>query len=114
MSNITQIHGDKTPIRIHFIPEWAEKRNLSQADVAREVEADKSLVSRWFSGIVPRSEYLERLAALFGTDVHGLFRHPDEDWLARFLRDKSEAQREQAIEMLKVLFKDMGKTGTDN
>lgn len=114
MSNITAIHAGKTPMRIHFINEWAEKRNLSQTDVAREVGADKSLVSRWFNGNVPKNDYLERLAALFDTDIHGLFRHPDEDWLARLLRNKSEQQREQAINMLKLLFQDTGKTGTDN
>lgn len=114
MSNITEIHSGKTPVRYHFIPEWAAKRNLSQSDVAREIGADKSLVSRWWNGMLPKPDYLERLAALFGTDVHGLFRDPEEDWLARFFRDKSEAQREQAIEMLKVLFKDLGKTGTDH
>ncbi|MBD9372090.1 helix-turn-helix transcriptional regulator [Rhizobium sp. ARZ01] len=114
MSNIETIHATKTPTRIHFIVEWAEKRNLSQADIVREIGADKGLVSRWFKGIVPKTDYLERLAALFDTDVHGLFRHPDEDWLARFFAGKSNEQREQAIEMLKVLFKDLGKTGTDN
>lgn len=114
MSNVTQIHGNKTPVRIHFIPEWAEKRNLTQTDVAREVGADKSLVSRWYGGIVPKNDYLESLAALFGTDVHGLFRHPDEDWLARMLRGRNEAEREKAIQMLKLLFQDLGKTGTDS
>lgn len=116
MSNIKHIHSSKTPVRLHFIEEWAEKRNLSQADIVREIGADKGLVSRWFrSGVMPKEDYLEKLAALFGTDIHGLFRHPDEDWLARFFRDKSEAQREHAIQMLKVLFQNRDdKTGTHN
>lgn len=112
MSNIEQIHADKTPVRIHYIPEWAERRNLSQADVVREIGADKSLVSRWFAGTLPKDEYLEKLAALFGTDVHGLFRHPDDDWLTRFFRDKTEEQKERAIEMLRLFFKEHDKTGT--
>jgi transcriptional regulator with XRE-family HTH domain len=113
MSNIPQIHGDKTPIRIHYIVEWAEKRGLSQADIVREIGADKSLVSRWFSGMLPKEDYLMRLAALFGTDVHGLFRDPEDDWLLKFFRDKSDAQRERAIEMLQIFFKENGKTGTN-
>ncbi|MDW9780938.1 XRE family transcriptional regulator [Sinorhizobium meliloti] len=113
MSNIEQIHADKTPVRIHYIPEWAERRNLSQADVVREIGADKSLVSRWFAGTLPKDEYLEKLAGLFGTDVHGLFRHPDDDWLTRFFRDKTEEQKERAIEMLRLFFREHDKTGTD-
>ncbi|MDX1127469.1 helix-turn-helix domain-containing protein [Sinorhizobium medicae] len=113
MSNIPKIHGDKAPIRIHYIVEWADKRDLSQADIARELGADKSLVSRWFSGMLPKEDYLKRLAALFGTDVHGLFRHPDDDWLAKFFRDKTEEQKERAIEMLRIFFNENDKTGTD-
>lgn len=112
MSNISPIHQDKAPHRLHFIPEWAEKRNLSQADIVRELDADKGLVSRWFAGTLPKQEYLERLAALFRTDVNGLFHHPDDDWLAKFFRDKTEEQKERAIDMLKLLFKDQN-TGTD-
>lgn len=111
MSNTVQIHGDKTPQRIHYIVEWAEKRNLRQADIVREVGADKGLVSRWFTGTLPKQDYLEKLAGLFGTDVPGLFHHPDDDWLARFFRDKSEEQRDRAIEMLKLMFKEQ-KDGT--
>ncbi|WP_026618320.1 helix-turn-helix transcriptional regulator [Ensifer sp. WSM1721] len=112
MSNIEEIHGGKSPIRIHYLPEWADKRNLSQADIVREIGVDKSLVSRWFDGTLPKAEYLERLAALFGTDVHGLFRHPDDDWLAKFFRDKTEEQKERAIEMLRIFFREHDKTGT--
>jgi transcriptional regulator with XRE-family HTH domain len=112
MSNPTHIHGEKTPVRIHFIVEWAEKRNLKQADIVREIGADKGLVSRWFDGTVPKPDYLEKLAALFGTTIHGIFRHPDDDWLAHFFRDRSDQQREKAIQMLKLWF-DENKTGTD-
>lgn len=111
MSNTPTIHADKTPVRIHFIVEWAEKRNLKQVDIVREIGVDKGLVSRWFDGTVPKGEYLDKLAALFETDVHGLFRHPDDDWLARFFRDKTEEQREKAIEMLKLMF-ESNRTGT--
>jgi len=112
MSNIKHIHGDKTPIRIHFIVEWAEKRNMKQADIVREIGADKGLVSRWFDGTVPKPEYLEKLAALFSTDVHGIFRHPDDDWIAKFFHDKTEEQKERAIDMLRLMFNEDSRTGT--
>lgn len=113
MSNPTRIHADKTPQRVHFIVEWAEKRELKQKDIVREIGADKGLVSRWFKGAVPKHQYLVQLAALFQLeDIHALFRHPDDDWLAKFFRDKTDEQREQAIDLLRVLFKDQ-KTGTE-
>lgn len=113
MSNITTIHTDKTPVRIHFIAEWAEHRGLAQVDIVNATGADKGLVSRWFGGTLPKPEYLEKLAALFSTDVHGLFRDPNDDWLAKFFRDKTEEQKAQAIDMLKILFKSE-KTGTSD
>jgi hypothetical protein len=45
---------------------------------------DKGLVSRWFNGSTPSVKYQEALAGLFGTKREGIFRHPDEDWLASF------------------------------
>jgi transcriptional regulator with XRE-family HTH domain len=112
MSNPPQDPTGKTPIRVHFIVEWAERRNLRQVDIVHEIGADKGLVSRWFNGTVPKPDYLEKLAALFGTSVHGLFRHPDDDWLSRFFRDKTDEQKESAIQMLKLWF-DNKRTGTD-
>lgn len=112
MSNTVHIHSDKEPIRNHFIVEWAEKRGLRQADIVREIGADKGLVSRWFKGVNPKQEYLERLAALFDTDISGLYRHPDDDWLAKFFRDKTEEQKEKAIQMLRIMFSEQ-KTGTN-
>lgn len=49
MTPITQIHKGKTPPRIHYLAEWAEKRGLIQADFAKETGADKGTVSRWFA-----------------------------------------------------------------
>lgn len=95
---------DRSPDSIHFIKEWAEKKNISQAEVSRAVGANKSVTSRWFTGMVPKTEYLEKIAALFGTDVHGLFRHPDEEWIAKLIRSKTGKDREQIIKALKELF----------
>jgi transcriptional regulator with XRE-family HTH domain len=108
----TRIHASKTPKRFHFIVEWAEKRDLKQADIIREIGADKSVVSRWFSGSVPSEKYLEPLAALFHTDVAGLFRHPDDDWISRFLASRTSEERERAITLLSTAFPP--KTGTDD
>lgn len=110
MSNIEHIHKDKQPRRIHYIAEWAEKFNLTQADIMREIDVDKSTVSRWFSNSsVPTPKMLERLAALFEMegDLNAIFRHPSDDWLKKLFADKGEAQKQHAIELLKLHWKDV-------
>lgn len=113
LMKLERIHQGKEPQRIHFIVEWAEKRHLSQADIVREVGADKSVVSRWFSGTLPSEKYLQPLAELFATEVTGLFRHPDDDWMLRFMRERSRDELERMRRMLEAAFP-TGKTGTDD
>ncbi len=71
MSEITSIHKSKQPRRPHYIAEWAELRGLTQADLARELGADKSVVSRWFNGTSPSQEWQERLAELIWKQALG-------------------------------------------
>ena len=87
-----------------------EKR---QADIARETGADKGLVSRWFSGTVPKPDYLKKLADLFGTSVHGLFQHPVDDEISRFFRDKTEEEKVLALEMLNLWSKRIVRNDTN-
>lgn len=103
-ADITTIHRNRQPSRPHHIPEWAAARRLSQADLARELDADKSVVSRWYSGATPSKEYQDKLAALFGTDPESLFRHPDDDWLAKFFRDRSRDEIERIKATLETAF----------
>lgn len=113
MTDPTHNHTGKTPHRVHFIAEWAEKRGLKQADIAMQIGADKGLVSRWFSGTIPKAGYLVRLVELFhAEEVSSLFRHPNDDWISKMFRDKSDQQRDQAIAILSLLFADTP-TGTD-
>lgn len=100
----TQIYPNRQPRRPHHIADWAEKFGLSQADISREIGADKSLVSRWFDGTTPGVAYQEKLAALFHTDAEGLFRHPDDDWLAKFFKDRSQEEIERIKSTLETAF----------
>lgn len=104
MSDITRIHKGKQPRRPHHIADWAEARGLSQADIARELDADKSVVSRWFSGTTPGEDYQERLAGLFHCSREALFRHPDDDWLARFFQDREREEIERIKKTLEAAF----------
>lgn len=111
MAEITTIHAGKQPNRPHFIPDWAERRGLSQAELGRELGADKSVVSRWFKGSTPSLDWQLRLAALFGVERESLFRHPDDDWLARFFRGRSLEEIEKMKQMLELAFPKRTGTG---
>ncbi|WP_037431614.1 helix-turn-helix domain-containing protein [Sinorhizobium fredii] len=114
MSNIKLLRSVDMPDRLHFIPEWADKKGMKQVEVALRVGASQSVVSRWYAGNMPLNDYLAKLADLFGIEVHGLFLHPDEYWISRMLRGRSPAERQKAIDMLELLFKDEdGRTGTN-
>lgn len=110
MNKDSRIHALKQPRRPHFIKEWAERRNLSQADLARELGADKSLVSRWFNGSTPGVDWQERLSALFHCDPDALFRHPNDDWMRRFFDGRSDEEIEHIRRSLEITFPK--KTGT--
>lgn len=112
--NAIDIHRSKQPNRPHFIPEWAERRGYkSQAELAEALEADKSVVSRWYSGTSPSREWQEKLTALFHCeDREGIFRHPDDDWLTRFFRDRSADELQRMKQMLEAAFPRSKRTGT--
>jgi len=79
---------------------------MGMADVARATGADKGLVGKWFAGVLPSEPYLLQLAALFQTIPESLFRHPDEDWLSRFFKErlKNEDERRRALSILNDAF----------
>jgi transcriptional regulator with XRE-family HTH domain len=101
---VERIHRSKQPHRPHFIPEWAERRGLRQTDIVDEIGADKSLVSRWFGGATPTEDYQEKLGELFGCGREGIFRHPDDDWLTQFFRNRSIEDVKKAKNMLEAVF----------
>jgi transcriptional regulator with XRE-family HTH domain len=104
MSNVVKIHAGKQPRRPHYIEAWADRRGLKQADLARELAADKSLVSRWYGGATPSERWQQALADLFNCEPDSLFRHPDDDWLSRFFRDRPASEVEKIKSTLEILF----------
>lgn len=96
MGRPPRIHKGKTPHRIHYIPEWARKRGIKQAQIAREIGVDKSSVSRWWKGAIPEERHLAPLCGLLGADFIGdLFRPPEEDWMLRLLRGRPPDEQER-------------------
>ncbi|WP_416349331.1 helix-turn-helix transcriptional regulator [Pararhodobacter sp.] len=98
------IHRSKQPRRPHHIVDWAEKYGHSQADISAQLDVDKATVSRWFSGSTPNVESQAKLAALFHIEPEALFRHPDDDWLARFLRGRPPEEVERIKSTLEAAF----------
>ena len=92
--------------RRHYIAEWAELRGKRQTDIVRDLGIEKSTVYRWFAdGVIPSEKHLVPLAEyLMVEEPVALFRHPDDDWLSRMFRDKTDEQREKAVAMLKLFF----------
>ena len=104
MTKVSKIHASKQPRRPHYIEEWASRRQMTQADLARELGADKSLISRWYSGSTPGVEWQQALADLFHVDAESLFRHPDDDWLKRFFQGRSDEEIDRIKRSLEVTF----------
>jgi len=107
MTAISRIHANKTPIRIHYIAEWAGKLGIKRAEIIEKTGADKSLVSRWFSGTLPTERYLVQIAAIFwedpeDQDVGRLFRDPEDDWIARWFKRRNR-RPDQIQEVLKLM-----------
>jgi transcriptional regulator with XRE-family HTH domain len=104
MATVSKIHASKQPNRPHHIVDWAEKRGLSQAELAEELGADKSVVSRWFNGTSPGLDWQEKLADFFGCSREALFRHPDEDWVMQFFRNRSQEEIDRIKATLETAF----------
>lgn len=125
MSKVTKIHQGKQTIRRHFIGEWLEAKHMSVADLLAALndperdmsfpEVDKTQVYRWMRGQMPQAHMQARIAAALGFDgePEKLMQDPTMDWLATFFRDKTDEQKEKAIQMLKLMFDNMPKDGTN-
>jgi transcriptional regulator with XRE-family HTH domain len=111
MAQVSKIHHRKTPGRIHYIAEWAEKRGVKQADLAREIGADKGTVSRWFNGSLPEQPYLLKIAEFLAVDEPAdLFRHPDDNWFKRMFEGRSQKEIEDSKRLVAI---HLDKTGND-
>jgi transcriptional regulator with XRE-family HTH domain len=105
MARPSSIHKGRLPRRLHYIVEWAERRQVRQADIARNLNVDKSTVSRWFDGAIPAEIHLIALAGfLEAGEPAALFRHPDDDWMARFLRGRSADEVRRIRQLLEAAF----------
>lgn len=110
MSNTVRIHKDKQSLVPNYIAEWAEKRGLRQTDLVRLTGIDKGHISKWWTKTVSptKTDNILALAHALGLEdePERLFRDPDDDWFSRFFQQRTEAERERAIEMLKLMFPD--------
>lgn len=105
---IPQIYGRRQPKRPHYLREWVERRNFkTDAAFAKEIGADKGVVSRWLdedNPTTPGKDWQEKLGVFFGdeADPVDIFRHPDDDWFARLIRTNSDEKIAQAKRLLEA------------
>lgn len=108
MSNVDRIHRTKQGRRPHYLREWMERRHLMQKDLVTLIGADKSLVSRWLAEekwSTPGPEYQDKLREVLQIeDEEGIFRHPDDDWMSRFLRGRDPQEIERIKATLEAAF----------
>lgn len=91
-----------TKRRIHFIAEWAEQLQMRQADIVKQMDTNKSTMSKWFGGTLPSEKNLIKLAKICNLEPYRLFRHPDDDELLQLLDDKTHEQKQKIIAMIKA------------
>jgi len=102
---VASIHKGKTPQRVHYLDLWADLRGKKQADFAKEGLADKSTVSRWFSGQLPTEENLNKIADFLELEEPSwLFRDPADDWMRRMFEGRSAEERERMKATLEAAF----------
>lgn len=112
MTEISEIHQGKTPIRRHFLKEWMEVRDIKPKVLADGLDVDKSQVYRWFKGQMPQPKQQALIAeALNLENPDDLLRHPDDDWISRFLQNRSKEEVESIKQVLELSFP--RKTGTN-
>lgn len=104
MGRPPRIHHGKTPHRIIFIREFAEKYGLEPADFIENLGVDKSTVSRWFAGQVPAEANLPRLAAYLHCEIADLFREPGDDWMRRFFQNRAADEIEHIKRSMETTF----------
>lgn len=76
-------------------------------------QIDKSQVYRWLKGQLPHPPMQKRIADALGLDAPtDLLRHPDDDWLAKFFRDRDSEEIERIKKTLESAFP--RKTGTSS
>jgi transcriptional regulator with XRE-family HTH domain len=104
MMEIGRMQQSKQPRRPHYIEEWTKTKGWRQADLARELDADKGLVSRWFAGGTPGVDWQEKLAALFSIKPEDLFSAPSERWFREFIRGRTDEEIDHIKRSLEVTF----------
>jgi transcriptional regulator with XRE-family HTH domain len=111
MAKVTRIHTDKEGCRIHYLREWLERRGTSQAALVEflatnvDEKTNKGTVSKWCGGGLPSQKYLKPIADFLGLEEPAeIFRHPDEDWMARFFADRPKDELRRMVETMKAAF----------
>ena len=100
---LVELARQRQPTRPHFIPKWAERTGYKdQAALVKALDADKSVVSRWYAGASPGRDWQLKLCKLFGypNEPGIIFEDPDTIWFSRFFRGRED---DEIVRMQKLL-----------
>ncbi|MBZ9873112.1 helix-turn-helix domain-containing protein [Mesorhizobium sp. BR1-1-9] len=87
-------------MKTHYIGEWMEHREKNVKDMVEALDVSPSQVYRWLKGQKPQDESFLQIADFLQADPpEALLRHPLDDWMTKFFRDKTveEAKAIQAL-----------------
>jgi transcriptional regulator with XRE-family HTH domain len=97
--------GPRRPRRI-FLPEWREKKGLTQEQLANRLGVSDVSVSRWETGRALLSTgVLAAIAEALDIEPTDLYRHPDQPSADAMLRDQPQEIRDQAIRLIEAISK---------
>jgi transcriptional regulator with XRE-family HTH domain len=98
-------------VKTHYIGEWMEHRGIKVPDMVEALDTSPSQVYRWLKGQKPQDDTFLQIAALLEADPpEALLRHPLDDWMTKFFRDRSAEEAKAIKELLERAYPP--KTGT--
>jgi transcriptional regulator with XRE-family HTH domain len=88
-----------------------EHREIDVPEMAEELDVSLSQVYRWLKGQKPQAETFLKIANLLQAEPpEALLRHPLDDWMSKFFRDKSIEEAKAIKTLLEKAYPP--KTGT--
>lgn len=97
--------GSKRPIR-WFLREWREKVGLTQEQLAERLETNKGQISKLENSRQRvNDDWLNGYAVALDIEPGDLLRDPERPTIDDLLKGVSEAERDQAISVLRALLK---------
>lgn len=111
MKEIEFTEPNRQPSRPHFIAAWLIMADAQPRELMHFTGADKSLVSRWFNGTSPSKKYQIKIVEFLRMKLHlaslepdAIFRDPNLEWIAQFVRGRDVDEMKRIRSTLETAF----------